>query len=161
VILPDANLLIYAVNLDAPHHRQARLWLEQTLSGHETVGLAWIVVLAFLRITTHPKVLDRPLAVEQALDYVEGWLGQPYVRPLTPGEKHWLILSRLLRASGSAGNLTSDAHLAAIAIEQGAIVHSADHDFRRFDGLGCVNPLSAVQEGSGADAAGEQARSLE
>ena len=66
MILPDANLLIYAVNRDAPHHRQARLWLERTLSGHESVGLAWIVVLAFLRITTHPRVFDRPLAAEQA-----------------------------------------------------------------------------------------------
>tara|TARA_Y100001933_G_C18943999_1_gene540839 strand:+ start:515 stop:979 length:465 start_codon:yes stop_codon:yes gene_type:complete len=147
VILPDANLLIYAVNRDAPHHRQARLWLERTLSGHESVGLAWIVVLAFLRITTHPRVFDRPLAAEQALDYVEGWLSQPYVRALAPGEKHWLILSRLLRTSGSAGNLTSDAHLAAIALEQGGIVHSADHDFRRFDGLECVNPMAAVHEG--------------
>jgi len=147
VILPDANLLIYAVNRDAPHHRQARLWLEQTLSGHETVGLAWIVVLAFIRITTHPRVFDKPLAVEQALDYVEGWLSQPCVRPVTPGENHWLIMSRLLRASGSAGNLTSDAHLAAIAIEQGGTVHSADHDFKRFNGLESVNPLSAVHEG--------------
>ncbi|MDT8439923.1 MAG: type II toxin-antitoxin system VapC family toxin [Wenzhouxiangellaceae bacterium] len=148
MILPDANLLIYAVNRDAPHHRQARLWLEQTLSGSESIGLAWIVVLAFLRITTHPRVFDKPLAVAQALDYVEGWLGQPCVRSVAPGEKHWLVLSRLLRASGSAGNLTSDAHLAAIAIEQGAIVHSADHDFKRFDGLESVNPISGVHEDS-------------
>lgn len=146
MILPDANLLIYAVNRDAPHHPQARHWLEQTLSGHESVGLAWIVVLAFLRITTHPRVFDRPLAAEQALDYVEGWLSQPYVRPVTPGEKHWLILSRLLRASGSAGNLTSDAHLAAISIEQGGVIHSADHDFRRFDGLEYVNPMTVIHE---------------
>lgn len=146
MILPDANLLIYAVNRDAPHHPQARHWLEQTLSGHEPVGLAWIVVLAFLRITTHPRVFDRPLAAEQALDYLEGWLSQPYVRPVTPGEKHWLILSRLLRASGSAGNLTSDAHLAAISIEQGGVIHSADHDFRRFDGLEYVNPMTVIHE---------------
>lgn len=150
MILPDANLLIYAVNRDAPPHPQARQWLERTLSGHESVGLAWIVVLAFLRITTHPRVFDRPLAAEQALDYIEGWLSQPYVRPVAPAEKHWLILSRLLRASGSAGNLTSDAHLAAIAIEQGGVIHSADHDFRRFDGLECINPLSAVHEGGAA-----------
>ena len=147
MILPDANLLIYAVNRDAPHHRQARKWLEQVLSGNEAVGMAWIVLLAFIRITTHPRVFDHPLKVEQALDYVEGWLGQPYVRPVTPGEKHWLIMNRLLRNSGSAGNLTSDAHLAAIALEHGCTVYSADHDFMRFDGLECINPLSAVHEG--------------
>jgi len=146
MIMPDANLLIYAVNHDAPHHRQARIWLEQVLSSSEAVGMAWIVLLAFIRITTHPRVLEHPLKVEQALDYVEGWLGQPYVRPATPGEKHWLIMSRLLRASGSAGNLTSDAHLAAIALERGGIIHSADHDFKRFRGLECINPLSAVHE---------------
>ncbi|MEX2498740.1 MAG: type II toxin-antitoxin system VapC family toxin [Wenzhouxiangellaceae bacterium] len=146
MILPDANLLIYAVNRDAPHHRQARKWLEQVLSGSEAVGMAWIVLLAFIRITTHHRLFDHPLKVEQALDYVEGWLGQPYVRPVTPGEKHWLIMNRLLRNSGSAGNLTSDAHLAAIALEHGCSVYSADHDFKRFDGLECVNPLSVVHD---------------
>lgn len=146
MILPDANLLIYAVNRDAPHHRQARKWLEQVLSGTEAVGMAWIVLLAFIRITTHPKLFDRPLVVDQALDYVERWLSQPYVRPISPGEKHWLIMNRMLRASGSAGNLTSDAHLAAIAVEHGCTICSADHDFKRFEGLECINPLPAVHD---------------
>lgn len=150
MILPDANLLIYAVNQDAPHHLPARKWLEQVLSGPDAVGMAWIVLLAFIRITTHPRLFDRPLVVDQALDYVESWLSQPCVRPISPGEKHWLIISRMLRASGSAGNLTSDAHLAALAIEHGGSVFSADHDFKRFDGLECINPLSALHEGDAA-----------
>lgn len=123
-----------------------RAGLEQVLSGTEAVGMAWIVLLAFIRITTHPRLFDRPLVVDQALDYVESWLAQPCVRPVSPGEKHWLIISRILRASGSAGNLTSDAHLAAIAVEHGCTIYSADHDFKRFDGLECINPLSAIHD---------------
>lgn len=141
MILPDANLLIYAVNHDAPHHRAARQWFERVLSGNEPVVLAWIVLLAFIRITTHPRVFAAPLSVGQALAHVDGWLGQPYASALAPGEKHWLILRRLLDSSGSAGNLVSDAHLAAIAIEHGCTLYSADHDFRRFPELDFVDPL--------------------
>lgn len=146
MILPDANLLIYAVNRDAPHHHAAREWLEQVLSETEPVVLSWIVLLAFIRITTHPTVFAKPLAIGQALDYVEGWLGQPWVSAICPGENHWMILNRLLRRSGGAGNLTSDAHLAALAIEHGCTLYSADHDFRRFDGLEYVNPLDRIHE---------------
>jgi len=139
--LVDANILIYAVDSDSHHHRAARRWLEEALSGDTEVGLAWIVVLAFLRITTHAGVFRRPLSPDQAIAYVDSWLRQPYVRIVTPGQGHWLVLRNLLRSSGTAANLTSDAHLAALAISLGATVFSADNDFKRFAGIDHVNPL--------------------
>jgi len=141
MILVDANLLIYAVDADSPHHDPARRWMEKVLSGHETVGLAWIAVLAFLRLTTSAVVMQKPLSGDQALAYVDEWMQQPCVRPVSPGNNHWPILRNLLRDSGTAANLTSDAHLAALAIEHGATVYSADNDFRRFAGIEHVNPL--------------------
>lgn len=142
MILVDANLLIYAVDSDSPHHRAAKGWLEETLSGETHVGLAWVVVLAFLRITTRGDVVHRPLAAEQALAYVDSWLEQPFVRTVSPGESHWPVLRNLMAVSGTAGNLTSDAHLAALAIEHGSPVYSTDHDFGRFPGIRHINPLA-------------------
>ena len=141
MILVDANLLIYAVDADSPHHAKARPWLEEMLSGTTRVGLAWVVLLAFLRITTHPAVMRRPLVVERALGYVDEWLGQPFVESVSPGEKHWPLLRTLLAATGAAGNLTSDAHLAALALENGAEICSTDRDFGRFPGVRQINPL--------------------
>jgi toxin-antitoxin system PIN domain toxin len=141
VILVDANLLIYAIDTDSPHHPRARRWFEERLSGRDRVGLAWVVILAFIRITTRPGILKRPLTPDRALGYVHEWLEQPYVTAVGPGEQHWQVLRSLLRTTGTAGNLVSDAHLAAVAIEQGATIHSTDHDFRRFPGVEHVNPL--------------------
>ena len=141
MILVDANLLIYAIDSASPHHQAARRWLEKTLSGTDEVGLAWSVILAFLRIVTHPAVVRHPLKPEVALDYVDSWLQQPCVHPVVPGEKHWLIFRSLLRSTGSAGNLTSDAHLAALAIEYDCEIYSSDHDFKRFPGVIHTNPL--------------------
>ena len=143
MILIDANLLIYATNRDAPHHAAARAWLEEVLSGETEVGLAWVVLLAFVRITTHPAVMERPLTTEEAVGYVDGWLAQPLVRPIVPGEGHWPILRTLLHATGSSGNLTTDAHLAAMALEHSAEIYSADYDFQRFPGVTHINPLAA------------------
>lgn len=141
MILVDANILIYAVDSDSPHHAKARRWLEETLSGTTRVGLAWVVVLAFLRLTTNPAVVRRPLAVERAMGYVDEWLEQPFVELVGPGEKHWPLLRTLLTATGAAGNLTSDAHLAALALECSAEIGSSDRDFGRFPGVRHVNPL--------------------
>ena len=141
MILIDANLLIYATNKDAPHHRKARLWLEKALSGSESVGFSWGVILAFLRITTRPGILSKPLEIDQALVYVDEWLDQPVAEVLSPGPRHWPIIRNLLSTAGTLGNLTSDAHLAAIAIENGAKVYSADYDFQRFQSIQHVNPL--------------------
>lgn len=140
--LVDANVLIYAVNSDATHHEPARRWVENALSGTEPIGLAWSVLLAFLRVTTRRGILDRPLPPEAATEYIDSWLEQPQVELVAPGPRHWAILRSLIAASGTAGNLTSDAHLAALAIEGGWTVVSTDNDFRRFSGLDVLNPLS-------------------
>jgi hypothetical protein len=143
VILVDANVLIYAIDADSPHHRAARAWLEAALSSTRPVGFAWIVILAFLRLTTRPGILRRPLPVERALAFVDEWLAQPYARTVSPGAGHWAVLRKLLRDSGSAGNLTSDAHLAALAVELGGSISSTDADFERFPGVERVNPLAS------------------
>lgn len=142
MILVDANLLIYAVNQDLPQHEQARSWWEQTLSGTTTVGIPWVSLLAFLRICTNPRIFSRPLSPESAIAYADEWLEQPPVRLVAPGAGHWTILRNLLLQTGMAANLTTDAHIAALALEQGYSVYSADNDFQRFPGLKHINPLS-------------------
>jgi toxin-antitoxin system PIN domain toxin len=142
VILVDANLLIYAVNRDLPQHDAARTWWEVTLSGSESIGIPWISLLAFLRVCTNRRVFDTPLPPDAAIRYVDEWLRQPPVKPVSPGTGHWSILADLLTRSGMAGNLTTDAHIAALAMEHGYTVYSADNDFKRFAGLRHVNPLA-------------------
>ncbi|MBI3982901.1 MAG: type II toxin-antitoxin system VapC family toxin [Gemmatimonadetes bacterium] len=137
----DLNLLLYAVNRDAPHHERAKAWLERTLSSDEPIALPWAVLLGFLRLTTNARVFPQPLSPEAALTVVDGWLAYASVIALTPGAEHWRILRSLLVESGTAGNLTTDAHLAALTIEHGAELCSADGDFARFRSLRWVNPL--------------------
>lgn len=139
--LLDLNLLLYAVNADSTHHAAAKHWLESALDDDEPVALPWVVLLGFLRIATNHRILPRPLTVAEAIAVVEGWLAQPGVRPLTPGDEHWRILQSLLAESGTAGNLTTDAHLAVLAIENGATLYSTDRDFQRFSRLRWTNPL--------------------
>jgi toxin-antitoxin system PIN domain toxin len=141
MILVDTNLLVYAVDSHAPQHPKAHTWLDESLSGITPVGLPWIVIIGFLRITTNQRIMKNPLQVEDALLCVDRWLQQPCVTPLNPGERHWAILQKLLYESGTAGNLTNDAHIAAIAIEHGYTLYSADNDFKRFAGLQHINPL--------------------
>jgi len=141
MIIVDVNLLVYAVNEDAPDHRKAKSWLEGVVSGTETVGLPWIVLLAFLRLTTRPGLFQKPLQVETAFDVVDGWLQQPSVTVPEPTTRHLRTLRDLVLPLGTGGNLTSDAHLAALAIEHGAEVCSTDADFARFGQLRWRNPL--------------------
>ena len=141
MILVDTNLLIYAIDSDSPHHSTARLFVEGLFSGAERVGLPWIVVLAFLRVTTNARAVQRPISPEQAVEFVDSWLGRPNAELVGPGPNHWPILRNLLRLTGTAGNLTSDAHVAALALEHGCDIYSADHDFARFPGVRHVNPL--------------------
>jgi toxin-antitoxin system PIN domain toxin len=141
MILVDTNLLVYTVNRDAAQYQRAKTWFDGTLSGTTPVGLPWIAIIGFLRITTNHRILPTPLHTEQALSCVDAWLQQPFVSILNPGERHWLILNKLLHDNGAAGNLTNDAHIAAIAIEHGYTVYSADNDFKRFTGLQHINPL--------------------
>jgi toxin-antitoxin system PIN domain toxin len=143
MIIVDVNLLIYAVNEDAPDHRKAKAWLEATISGNETVGLPWIVLLAFLRLTTRSGLFQRPLAVDDAFDLLDSWLRQPSVTVPEPGKRHLQKMRDLISPLGTGGNLTSDAHLAALAIELGAELCSTDNDFGRFRQLRWRNPLAA------------------
>lgn len=142
MILVDTNLLIYATDADSPQHARARAWLQERLSSTTPLGLAWLVILAYVRITTRPGIMRRPQSPEQALGSVHDWLAQPYVSLVTPGEHHWPLLRNLLTTTGTAGNLVPDAHLAALAIEHGCALYSADHDFKRFPGVEHVNPLA-------------------
>ncbi|MEM7482524.1 MAG: TA system VapC family ribonuclease toxin [Acidobacteriota bacterium] len=146
MILVDANVLIYAVDSDSAHHESSRRWLEEALSGTEPVGFAWVVLLAFLRITTRPGILHRPLELEMAMAYVDSWLAQPYADALPAEANHWPLLRSLIRSAGTAGNLSSDAHLAALAVGRGARVCSTDRDFLRFVGLEVIHP-AAVPRG--------------
>ncbi len=140
--LVDLNLWIYSSNRDSHQHARAREWVESILSGEETVALAWSVILGFVRVTTRPGAFARPLTPEQAFDVVESWLSRPCVTILSPGDKHWSILRGLLEQTGTAGNLSSDAHLAALALEFGATLCSTDQDFVRFGKqLRFLNPL--------------------
>ena len=143
MILVDANLLIYAVNQDLPQHKLARAWWEQVLSGAVRVGIPWVSVMAFLRICTNPRMFSSPLSPEAAIAYIDEWLDQPPVQLVAAGAGHWVILRNLLLQTGMAANLTTDAHIAALALEQGYGVYSADNDFQRFPGLKHINPLSA------------------
>ncbi len=142
MILLDVNLLIYATNEDAPLNRKAKPWLESVLSGQETVGFSWSVLLAFVRLTTRPGLFRRHLTVERALDLVGRWLDQPSATIVHPGPRHLTILRDLLTPLGAGGNLTSDAHLAALAVEHGAELCSSDTDFARFGGLHWRNPIA-------------------
>ena len=142
--LVDANLLLYATDTRSPRHAAARSWLERQLSGDETIALAWVVLLAFLRLSTHPHVFARPLAVERAFDVVGRWLEQPCVVVVHPGDRHATVMRHLLGRLGTAGNLVNDAHLAALAIEHGAELNSCDSDFARFPGLRWINPLDVA-----------------
>jgi toxin-antitoxin system PIN domain toxin len=141
VILPDVNLLVHAYNRESPRHAAARAWLENRLNATEPVGLAWVVLLGFIRLTTSRQILRHPWRPVDACGVVREWLGRPYVSPLHPGDRHAEILFDLLADVGAAGNLTTDAHLAALAIEHQAELHSTDTDFARFSGLRWVNPL--------------------
>jgi toxin-antitoxin system PIN domain toxin len=142
VKLPDANLLLYALDESSPHHARARPWLEELLSGTEPAGFAWVVLLAFVRLSTRAQIFANPLSAAEAFDVVEGWLAQPCALVLQPTERHLAVLRGLVEPLGTAGNITTDAHLATLAIEHGGEVCSADTDFGRFRGLRWTNPLA-------------------
>lgn len=145
MIIPDVNPLLNAYNRDFPDHAVARTWWEGVVNAQETIGLAWVTVLGFIRIMTNPRAMPNPMAVDAALGVVESWLDRPTIEIVEPGARHAEILFRLLRQVGVAGNLTTDAHLAALAIEYQARIASADNDFARFPGLRWFNPLARAR----------------
>ena len=140
--LIDLNILIYAIDESSARHRQARDWLEETLSGSRTVAFDWQILVGFVRISTRAAVFTRPLSATEAFDVIDGWRGQPCVTVVYPTDRHADTLRELLTPLGSAGNLTNDAHLAALAIEHGAELCSTDVDFSRFAGVRWIDPLA-------------------
>ncbi|TFV54445.1 PIN domain-containing protein [Geodermatophilus sp. DF01-2] len=140
-MLVDANLLLYAVNDAAPQHDAARAWWEATLNGSSRVGLPWQTIGAFVRIVTHPRVIRRPLTAEDAWGYAAEWLDVDVVWMPPATERTAAVLGALLRRTGVTGNLVPDAQLAALAIEHGLVVASADSDFAQFPDVRWTNPL--------------------
>ena len=143
MILPDINLIVYAYNSDAPFHRRAKAWWERCLSGNEPVGLAWAVILGFVRLMSNRRVLAKPMSAAEAVNHCGSWIAQPNVRIVLPGPAHLDILGELL-AGPMGPNLVTDAHLAALAIEHQAELHSNDADFSRFSGLAWRNPVATA-----------------
>jgi len=139
--LLDLNLLIYAVNEDTANHNTAKSWLETQFNGTESIGIPWIVILGFLRIMTNGKIFPNPLTEEAALNLIDAWLQHPLIQIPEPGVNHWSLVKELILETGTAGNLTSDIHLAAIAIEHGAKLYTLDADFSRFRGLRWEKPF--------------------
>jgi toxin-antitoxin system PIN domain toxin len=142
MIITDVNPLLNAYNRDFPDHDAARYWWEGVVNGGEDIGLAWVTVLGFIRIMTNPRAMLNPMPVGDAVAAAKSWLDLPNVDIVEPGPRHAEILFRLLRQVGVAGNLTTDAHLAALAIEHQARLASTDTDFARFAGLRWFNPLA-------------------
>jgi uncharacterized protein len=141
VKLVDLNILLYVVNKDAAHHTAVLAWWEQTIDGDEPIGLPWIVLLGFLRIATNRAIFPRPLEPDTAIRKINAWLALDCSRLVREKDEHWDILRLLLTESGTAANLVTDAHLAALAISHGAVLVSCDMDFARFRGLRWENPL--------------------
>ena len=138
--LVDANVLLYAVNEASARHREARAWLDTSLSGSETVAFAWIALLAFLRLATHEAVFPKPLRPIDAIDVLRSWLAQPTAVVVEPTSRHLDVLAEFLSEVGTAGNLVNDAHLAALALEHGCELVSYDADFARFSGVRWQTP---------------------
>lgn len=141
MIFVDANLLLYVVDATAPQHAKAKAWWDGCLNGHDTVCLSWPVLNAFLRIATNPRIYAHPLSMETASDYVDQWLQRPQVRIADPSDHHWILFQRLLVEGQCNSALVTDAHLAALALENNCRMYSTDRDFLRFPELRTQNPL--------------------
>jgi hypothetical protein len=144
MILIDANLLLYAYDSAPEQHEAAAEWLSTVFSSADLVGFAWVTILAFLRIGTNPRMRIRPFSSAEAVTIVQQWLDQPNARIVTPSERHWTILKDLIPKGQVRAALMTDAHLAALAIEHGAVLYTNDRDFTRFPGLKWSNPLDAA-----------------
>jgi uncharacterized protein len=140
-VLLDANLLIYAVNADDAQHRAAKEWLSGVFDGDRRIALPWQTIGAFLRIVTHPRINRTPLSAIQAWDILQQWLDSPLVWVPPATERTAAIYRTLNRETPLTGNLVTDGQLAALAIEHGVPLYSADTDFHRFRGLDWRNPL--------------------
>ena len=136
----DLNVLLYAVNDDSPHHRDAHGWLEGALNGTEPIGFCWAVVTGYIRISTNPRIFPNPLSAEESIVDVRSWLAGSAAVMVEPGVRHLDIVAGMLEKTGTAGNLVTDTHIAALAVENDAEVISFDNDFERFDGVRWSTP---------------------
>lgn len=141
MIVPDINLLVSAYDESSPYHKRAKEWLSLLLDGREEVGFPLVSLLGFIRLSSNPKLFENPFAPSEACEHAASWLSTPSAAILHPGSDHLRILQGLLKHSHASSSLTTDAHLAAIAIEHHAVIHSNDDDFRRFRGVRYFNPL--------------------
>jgi len=141
-MLVDANILLYAEDSLSPFHGKAKNWWDDQLSQSDPVCLCWPVLAAFIRIGTNPRVFERPLSLHQAIARVQSWLDQPCARIVKPTDQHWEIFQQMLSEGQAVANLVSDAHLAALAAENGCVLASTDGDFARFPRLKWINPLA-------------------
>ncbi len=141
MILLDVNVLINAVNTDSPLHVTAKRWMEAKLHAGEKIAIPWAVLKGFVRITTNARIIPKPLTLDEALQTIEGWVSLSNVSILHPTDRHMEVFTSLCRASNATGNLITDAHLAALAVEHGIQLASSDADFARFPGLQWINPF--------------------
>ena len=141
MIVLDANILLYAYDSASSHHAKARAWIEQIFSGTELVGVPWQTISAFLRIMTNLRLPGERFTLQEAAEVVDRWLEQPNVRAMAPGDDHWGLFRQMIVEGQAPGGLVSDAHLAALTIEYGGVLHTTDRDFARFPGLRWTNPL--------------------
>lgn len=142
MIVPDVNVLVHAMDSGSAQHDKAWAWWYSALHGDEHIGFAWPVLMGYVRITTHPRIMVDPQSVADALRDVRAWTGSPIARMIGPGPEHVHVIERLVASAGAWGNLIPDAHLAAIAVENGGTIYSQDADFARFDGVRWINPLT-------------------
>jgi len=142
MIVPDVNLLVYAYDSNSPSHLAAAKWWKGCMSGAEEIGLATVVVFGFVRLVTNPRIFQHPFTAKEAAHRVESWLARPRVRIIDPSPHHVADVLGLLINSGTAGNLTTDAQIAGLALQEKAVLHSNDTDFLRFPGIRWHNPLT-------------------
>ena len=142
MIVPDINLLLYTYDADSPFHAKATAWWTECLSGTDPIGLSQVVLFGFLRVGTSPRAFRHPMTPSEAAGHIRAWLAQPPVQPLDVGARHVEQVLELLERVGTAGNLVTDAQIAAAAIEHNAVVHTSDADFIRFSGVRWFNPIT-------------------
>ena len=145
MILPDVNVLIYALRADMPQHEQCRRWLEGVIAGDASFGLSPLVLAAVARITTNGRVFRQPCTLNEAFGYCDDLLGQPHCQIVEPGERHWQILRQLCIETETSGPRVSDAWFAALAIEAGCEWITLDRDYARFPGLAWSAPAEAAR----------------
>ena len=141
MIVLDANILLYAYDSASSHHSNARAWVERVFFAAAPIGLPWQTVTAFLRIMTNPRLPGERFSTQEAVQVVDRWLEQPNVRLLAPGDDHWPLFRQMIVEGQASGPLITDAHVAALTIEYGGVLHTTDRDFARFPGLRWTNPL--------------------